>query len=299
MVTFEDQLKNSEILIKRWNGKANGKINIAMMLPTPHPEKKHFSRQQLEDLKYRSQASRALSKKYKLLFTMDGHSRGTIKFTHEKLNSLGPDALLSHCTDITAEEIRICKLTDTKIVHNVNSTNSIMGRCPVPELIDAGVTVMLGSDAEGPNISYDMFRNMFHCMHYHRIYYHDFRYMPPGKILEMVTIDSARALGLEKELGSLEPGKKADIILLDTFKPHIYPLNMLVDRVTCYANGNDVDTVIVDGEILMENRSVKTVDEAETLNMAQTEIETALDRTNFRHLLQPPERYWGRSKLAY
>ena len=113
-------------------------------------------------------------------------------------------------------------------------------------------------------------------------------YLPPGKVLEMVTIDAARALGMEKEIGSLEVGKKADIILVNMFKPHLYPLNMPVYRIVYFANGSDVDTVIVDGKVLMENRIVKTVNEEEVLEMAQRETEAMLDRMQLRDLLKTP-----------
>jgi cytosine/adenosine deaminase-related metal-dependent hydrolase len=124
---------------------------------------------------------------------------------------------------------------------------------------------MLGSDASAPDRSFDMFRHMFQCMRYHRRHYRDSRVLPAGKVLEMATIDAAKAMGLDQELGSIEAGKRADIILIDAYRPHLYPLNMAADRVAYYANGNDVDTVLVDGEILMEDRVVKTVDEAEVL----------------------------------
>jgi cytosine/adenosine deaminase-related metal-dependent hydrolase len=94
----------------------------------------------------------------------------------------------------------------------------------------------------------------------------------------------------------LEPGKKADVILVDAYKPHIYPLNMAVDRVAYYANGNDVDTVIVDGEVLMEGRVVRTVDEAEVLDAALAEVEAAIDRNDLRHLTEYTPGYWNRSR---
>jgi cytosine/adenosine deaminase-related metal-dependent hydrolase len=295
MVSFEDQLKTSEALIKEWHGKGEGRVNIAMMFPTPHPEVKPITGSLLDDLIYRSQATREISKKYGLLFTMDGHTRGTVKFCHEELDILGPDALLSHSTELTAEEIQICRDSETKIAHNPSAVASMVGRCPVPELLDAGVTVILGSDAAAPDRSYDMFRHMFQCMRYHRRYYRDPRVLPPGKVLEMATIEGAKALDLEKMIGSIEPGKKADLILVDMYKPHLYPLNMPVDRITCYANGNDVDTVIVDGEILMENRVVNTVNEDEVLERAQREIEAAVGRSGMKGLFETTEKYWGHS----
>jgi cytosine/adenosine deaminase-related metal-dependent hydrolase len=294
-VSFEDQLKVSEALIRRWN-REDGRVNVCMMLPTSHPERRPITGSELEDVKYMAKAMRELSKRYGVLFTQDGHTRGTVKFAHEELDLLGPDALLSHSTDLTDEEIGILRRTDTRVVHNPSAVASMTARCPVPELLDAGVTVMLGSDASAPDRSFDMFRHMFQCMRYHRRHYRDSRVLPPGKVLEMVTVDAARAMGLGDELGSLEPGKRADIILVDARRPHMYPLNMAVDRVAYYANGNDVATVLVDGEVLMEDGVVKTVDEGEVLEMAQVEAEAAIDRNDLRHLLDYTEGYWGRSR---
>jgi 5-methylthioadenosine/S-adenosylhomocysteine deaminase len=296
MISFEQQLETCETIIQRWHGKADGKINICMMFPTHHAENITLTEVQLQDLLYQAKTTRAITKKYNLLFTQDGHTRATVKFAHDKLGILGSDTFLSHSTELTPEEIQICKETDTRIVHNPSAVTSIRGRCPVPELLDAGVTVMLGSDAAAPDRSFDMFRHMFQCMRYHRFYYRNPSILPPGKVLEMLTIDAARALHLEKELGSLEPGKKADIILIDMFKPHLVPANMPVQRVAYYANGNDVDTVIINGEVLMENQQVKTVNEAEVLTLAQQAIKKAVQRTNLQLLLTIPESFWGVTK---
>jgi cytosine/adenosine deaminase-related metal-dependent hydrolase len=230
------------------------------------------------------------------LFTQDGHTRGTVKFAHEVLGILGADALLSHATELTDEEIEICSETNTRIVHNPSAIASIRGRCPVTELQSAGVTVMLGSDGVAPDRSYDMFRHMFQAMRYHRFHFRDPSYLPAGKVLEMATIDAARALGVDDEIGSLEPGKKADIILIDMFRPHLYPANMPLYRVAYFANGNDVETVIVNGEVLMLDRRVLTVDEVAVLQQAQREIEAALDRTGLQHLVATPEGFWGESE---
>ena len=161
-----------------------------------------------------------------LVFTQDGHNKGSVDYAKE-LGILGPNALLSHSTDLTTEEIRIVADTGTSIAHNPSAIASILGRCPVPELLEAGANVCLGSDATAPDRSGDMFRHMQQCMHYHRTFFNDPSWLPPGKVLEMCTIDAAKALGMEKEIGSLEVGKKADIVLLDLRRPHLYPLTCL------------------------------------------------------------------------
>ena len=182
------------------------------------------------------------------------------------------------------------------LLHNPSAIMSIRGRCPVPELIDAGVTVALGSDGAAPDRGYDMFRHMFQCMHYHRRHFRDAQVLPHGKVLEMATIDAARALSLDHEIGSLQAGKKADIILVDLFKPHLMPLNMPVLRVTCFANAADVCTTIVDGRILMDEYRVLSVDEADILEDAQDACERMLDRSGLRHLTESPARLWGVSR---
>ena len=295
MVGFEDYLASSESLVEGWHGGADGRMRLMVMLPTHKPE---GGRVDLGELKAQADAVRSLTRKHGVMFAQDGHSRGTVKFAHEQLGVLGPDALLSHSTGLTDEEIEICRETDTKIVHNPSAVAAIMARCPVPELIDAGVTVILGSDGNAPDRSFDMFRHMFQCMHYQRTHFHDPSYMPQGKVLEMVTIDSARALGVENDLGSLEAGKKADMILVDMEKPHLYPSNMPVFRITNFASGHDVDTVMVDGKVLMEGRVVKSVSESEALEVAQRATEKMLDRAGVRELLELPDGFWGSSRYA-
>lgn len=292
VVEFDDQLTTCETLIQRWHQQSNKRIHICLTSPTPRA-----GDADLADSIAQAQAMRKLSQRYGTRFTQDGHVQGSVKLAHEQFDLLGSDVFLSHCIDLTEEEVRICRDTDTKVVHNPSANFSIMGRCPVPELLDAGVTVMLGSDGTAPNRSFDMFRHMFQCMHYHRTYHHDPQLLPPGKVLEMVTIDAARGLGLDDELGSLEPGKKADVILIDMAKPHLYPLNMPVYRLAYFANGSDVDTVIVDGQVLMEHRTALTVNEADVLELAQRESEAMLDRTELRGLLEMPENVWGHSRF--
>jgi cytosine/adenosine deaminase-related metal-dependent hydrolase len=200
---------------------------------------------------------------------------------------------MSHSIDLTEEDIAVTRETNTRIVHNPSAVMSIRGRCPVPELIDAGVTVAIGSDGSAPDRGYDMFRHMFQCMHYHRRHFRDAGVLPHGKVLEMVTIDAARALSMDQQIGSLEPGKKADIILVDLFKPHMLPLNMPVFRVTCFANAADVCTTIVGGQILMHERKVLSVEEDAVLEQAQIACERMLERSGLRHLTQDPDRLWG------
>ena len=268
-----------------------------MMFPTHHPETTPLAPAALAELTAQARAARALSKRYGLLFTQDGHSRGSVKFAYAIFDILGPDALLSHATGMTDEEIAIVARTGTKIVHNPSANAAMREQFRLVELLDAGVTVMLGSDGVAPDRSYDLFRHMFQAMRYHRAALKDTKVLPAGKVLEMVTIDAARALGLEKEIGSLEPGKKADVILVDWFRPHLVPMNMPLYRLAYFANGNDVSTVLVNGRVLMRDRVVLSVNEEEVLLMAQREADAAIRRTGLERLTETPDGFWGRSRL--
>ena len=297
-IAFEDQLRTCETLIQRWHGADNGRIAIAMNLPVFRKADVDGGPAAVAELIEQSTAARDMGRRHGVRITQDGHRDGSIEIADRLFDLLGPDLFLSHCIDMTDHEITRCRETGTKIVHNPSAVAAIMGRCPVPELIEAGVTVVIGSDGAAPNRSLDMFRHMFQCMHYHRTHFKDPAYLPPGKVMEMVTIDAATVLGLEDEIGSLEVGKKADMILIDMEKPHLYPPNMPLYRIPYYANGADVDTVMVDGRVLMEGRTVTTVDEAALLAAAARETEIMIERSGLQALLETPEGFWRSPKYS-
>ncbi len=295
-VDLETQLGTSQTLIEEGHGAHDGRIRMALATPV-------FRRRDKGDgapaAEIAALAERVLQlrRRHDLVLTQDGHRAGTLTAA-AGLGFLGPWAVMSHAVDLTQEDIQACIDTGTAIVHNPSAVASIRGRCPVPELLDAGVTVMIGSDGAAPDRGYDMFRHMAQCMHYHRRHFRDPLVLPPGKAIEMVTIDAATGLGLGHEIGSLEVGKRADVVLVDAAKPHLYPPNMPVTRIAQFASAADVDTVIVDGRILMRDRRVASVDEAEVLDAAKRETELMLERTGLRHLTEEPAGFWRQSRLV-
>lgn len=291
-IDYETMYETCAAIIDAEHGGADGRINICITLPVFQPQHDPEHAQFEPDFRAQARSYAELARRHGLRFTQDGHCAGTLALAHQELGLLGENAFMSHSIDLTPEDIAACVATDTRIVHNPSAIMSIRGRCPVPELIEAGVTVALGSDGIAPDRSYDMFRHMFQCMHYHRRHFRDAGVLPHGKVLEMATIDAARALGLEREIGSLEAGKKADIIAVDLFKPHLMPLNMPVHRVTCFANGADVCTTIVNGRVLMEDRKVTSVDETAVMEAAQIAADRMLARTGLEPMLAAPANLW-------
>lgn len=268
-VSFQTQMQVSADLIARRNDVLGRRTGIALILPVYTTG--HLGRSG-DEIRAMSARMRALQDETGVLFTQDGHREGSIAVARD-LGLLSPRAALSHSIDLTPADFDALHETGASIVHNPSAIMSIRGRCPVPELIEAGITVCLGSDAAAPDRGYDMFRHMAQAMHYHRRHYRDASVLPEGKTLELCTIDAARALDLDADLGSLEPGKKADIVLLDGRKPHLWPPVMPLNRITHFATAADVDTVLVDGRVLMERRRVETLDPDEVLDTAQAEAD--------------------------
>lgn len=293
-VSFDDQVSTSANLVRRWNGAADGRIRMFLFAPLYWPGRSDSSAEVRALFEVQNREMRALSRELGVGITQDNHQAGTIRAAHDA-GFLGPDVLLSHCVDISAEEIGLLAATDTKVVHNPMALVSLLGRCPVPELKAAGVTVAVGSDASSPDRNNDMLRHALEAMRIQRRHFRDLTVMPPGEALEMITIDAARALGLDHEIGSIEVGKKADLITIGTQRAHLAPMHMPVQQLLHYANAADIDTVVVDGRVLMREREVKGLDEADIVADAQRECALAIDRSDLRPLLQGTKRLWGPS----
>ncbi len=291
-VGFEQQLETIQALIETCHGRDN--IQVATLMPV-YREEIHDP-ENVATIERQGRLVRDLGKRHGTLFHQDGHRSGSIEMADRMFGLLGPDASLSHSTDLTEADIDTLARTGAAIVHNPSAIASVRGYCPVPTLLDRGITVALGSDGTAPDRSTDMFRHMFQCIRLHQREHRDERLMPPGKVLEMATIDAARALRLDHEIGSLEPRKRADLITIDLRKPHLAPRNMPIWRLVCFANGQDVDTVIIDGAVKMRARQVAHVDMAEILDQAQAETDAMLDRANLRHVLAEPPGIWGKAR---
>jgi len=197
----------------------------------------------------------------------------------EKIGFLGPDVLAAHCIHLSKREMRIMAKHNVKVSYNpVVNMKLAQGTARIKDLMDLGVTVGIGTDGPASNNSLDMFESMKIAALLQKQYYKDPTVMSAQTVLKMATIDGARVLGLEKMVGTLEAGKKADVILLDFKKPHLTPAHDPYANMVYSAHGSDVDTVIVDGKVLMENREVKTLDEEEVMLKAQKTATNLLKR---------------------
>jgi cytosine/adenosine deaminase-related metal-dependent hydrolase len=294
-VTLERQLAVCEALVASRHDRVDSMSRVMLCAPVAFSGRPGVTPELARQYDDTAREVRALSRSLGVGFTQDGHKGGTVRAA-QAAGLLGPDALLSHCIDLHEDEIRAIAETGTKVAHNPSANFSIIGRCPAIELMEAGATVAIASDGTAPDRSFDMFRHMTQAMHYHRRHFRDAKVLPPGKALEMITCDAAAALGMADEIGSLEAGKRADIALVNLRAPHLWPGDMPLYRLVCFAIGSDVDTVLVGGRVVMAGRRVLTVAEDAVLDDATREIGLALDRTGMRAMTAMPAGFWNATR---
>ena len=195
---------------------------------------------------------------------------------------LGRNCVAAHCVWLSDAEIALMRETGTQISHNPTSNAKLgNGIARLPEMLRAGINVGIGHDAAECNNSRDLFEVMKFASLMHRASRVDASLQQAGDVLRMATRNGARALG--HQTGQLAPGSKADVILVDLQSPMFTPLmpgnaEHLFSHLVFAANGSCVDTTIIDGRIVMENRQLTTVDEQKVLREANAAFRRVLDR---------------------
>lgn len=191
--------------------------------------------------------------------------RSPVRYLRD-IGLLDDNLLAFHCVWLDAEDIAMFARTGAKVVHNPESNMKLAsGVAPVPDLQMAGVTVALGTDGCASNNNLDLFQEMDTAAKLHKAFRLDPTVMSAGTVLNMATRDGARALGLGEDVGSLRPGMKADVITVDFNSPHLTPVYSELSHLVYCASGSDVDTVVINGRIVMRHRKLLTVDEAEVM----------------------------------
>ncbi len=190
--------------------------------------------------------------------------RGIRPFEYlEKIGFLGPDVVAAHCVWLSDEEIEIIKKHGVKVSHNPCSNMKLAsGVSPVSKLIENDICVSIGTDGASSNNNLDLIEELKTASLLQKVSTLDPKVLTSDEAIEMATIKGAEALGLDDEIGSIEVGKKADIILIDTNSANMVPdSSSLSSNVIYSANGSNVDTTICNGKILMENKKLTTLDE--------------------------------------
>lgn len=177
------------------------------------------------------------------------------------LEVLSENLVADHCVVLTDEDMDLLKTFDVKVSHNPESNMKLAsGIAPVPALLERGVCVGLGTDGCASNNDLDLFSEMDTAAKLHKVASLDPTAADALAVLAMATTSGARALGLENAAGSLTPGKKADLIVIDTNKPHLTPMYNPVSHLVYAARGDDVTATVIDGRVVMEKGNLVTID---------------------------------------
>ncbi len=196
---------------------------------------------------------------------------------------LGPNVLLSHVLGLDDAEIECLARTGTAVamcpVTAAKGAKGIAAEGRMPELLQRGVRVALGSDSPNNSNHLDMVRTMNMAAIQYKDARRDMRQIPAEQALEMATLVGAQALGLGHELGSITPGKRADLVLFDTRRPEWQALFNPVNNLVYNADGRSVHTVIVDGRVVVDAYRQSFVDEERLYARVQEIGEQLLART--------------------
>jgi 5-methylthioadenosine/S-adenosylhomocysteine deaminase len=275
----ESSIEESLALLETWNGKAQGRIRYCF-------------------------APRfAISCTTELLETVGklARERGVMIHTHasenrseceiveketglrniaylDQVGITGSHVALAHCVHLDETEVGILQSTKTNVVHCPSSNSKLgSGIAPIKDLVGRGISVSLGADGAACNNRLDMFSEMRLAALLQKTL-HGPDTLNAETVLRLATVGGANALGLGNELGSLEVGKLADVSVVRVDRPHLTPRADLISTLVYATQTTDVDTVIIDGQIVMRERKLLTIDEAETIAAANREQEDLLGR---------------------
>jgi len=278
-----ESVKRSASLVERFDGAADGRIRCFLAPHSPYtcgPETLLKALEEAERLdtglhihvaETRDEAEK-IERRYGV--RVEG---GVVKYL-ERIGFLNRRVVAAHCVWLTQQEVSILRRRDVSVSVNIVSNMKLSdGIPPVPELLRAGVRVGLGTDGPSSNNCLDMFEEMKTLSLVYKALREDPTLMDVQTVLRIATKGGADALGF-KDLGLIEPGMKADMIVVDMRRPRMTPVHNPVSNLVYAGKGPDVRTVIVDGRVVMEDWEIKTVDEERVLEEASRRAQNLVSR---------------------
>lgn len=197
----------------------------------------------------------------------------------DSVGLLSPSTVLVHMVHLDDSDIKLLSESGTHVAHCPTSNAKLAsGICRVPDLQKAGVNIGLGTDGAPCNNSCDMLQEMKLAAIIHKSISYDPEAVPAESVLEMATINGAKALGLQDRIGSLEIGKKADFVAVDVRGIHTQPWFNAVSAVVYTATGRDVDVVVVDGKMVVKGGELLTMNEKEIIEEAKRRSGEVVER---------------------
>lgn len=289
----KEDKKALEDLAKNWHNKVDGLIRVSVDPHAPYTVDPEYMKE-LKNIRdelnrrYGSENSPIIfhthiaetedeNKKIETAFNVQVYN-GVMEYL-DSLGVLEEKIVAAHCVALTDRDIAVMKKRKVKVSHNpISNLKLASGISPVPKMLAENLTVSLGTDSPCSNNTADMFEVVKTTALVHKGVGKNPTLIPAEKVLEMATLEGAKALSWENEIGTIEVGKKADLAIIDFKKPHLYPLYNEISHLVYAAKASDVETVIINGKIVMENRKITTLKIDRVMNEAAKAKERLLTK---------------------
>lgn len=275
---MEKILDNNEWLFKQYHGSGDGRIQVwfgIRQVMSCSPELIQAAAQKAREYNTGLHAHLA-EHRDEVRYCLEKYKLRPVEYL-DSLGALGPNLLTAHNVVYSEQELEILRDRNVKIVHCPRANFNSHGFPKTPRMMQMGMSIGIGSDgSSGSNLSlWDeirVFRSGIHA--YWGLPVFDPLVMPANELLKMITVGGAQALQIEKEVGTIEVGKKADVILVNIEQPHIWPTRNLVNTIVESVTSKDVEDVIIDGKLVMKNREMLTLDEERIMYESAASMES-------------------------
>jgi 5-methylthioadenosine/S-adenosylhomocysteine deaminase len=198
----------------------------------------------------------------------DRYGRSPVEHLHS-LGLLGPHLVADHCVHLNSDEVKLLATHAVRVIHNPESNMKLAsGIAPLPDMLKEGIAVGLGTDGCASNNNLDLLSEMDMTAKLHKMHSGDTTVLDAQTVVRMATLEGAKALGMDRSVGSLEVGKKADLIIINVNKPHMIPMYDPFSHLVYSAGGNDVTHTIIHGRVVMEKRRLLSMHLEEVISRA-------------------------------
>ncbi len=275
----DKSIDESLALFDAWHGKANGRIRYCFaprfaISCTRNLLEKVAGLARERDLMIHTHAS---ENRTECALVEDETGLRNIAYLHS-LGLTGRHVALAHCVHLNDDEVGTLASTGTNVVHCPSSNLKLgSGIAPIAKMLERGISVSLGADGAACNNRLDMFTEMRTAALLQKAL-HGPEVLTANRALRMATIDGARAMGLDGDIGSLETGKRADVAVVRLGRLHTTPKGDVISSLVYAAEAGDVETVLIDGRFVMRERELLGINEAETVAAANAEVENLIIR---------------------
>lgn len=282
--TAKEELDEQEKLFLKYNNTADGRVKIWFGLRTifNNSDELIVGTKKLADKYNTGIHMHVLEVKDEMDYTRATRGETTVEHLY-RLGALGPNLVAAHVVWLTEREIDLFRLYDVKASHNpAAAMKVVLGFARIPEMIEKGITVAIGTDGAPSNNRMDMMRDMYLTSLIHKGRTLDPKTVSAETVLEMATINGAKCALMEKEIGSLEVGKKADLIILNPNTIHSLPMIDPVANVVYAMNSENVESTICNGKWLMKEKEILFVNEKEFLEKVKEQSKKVMEKAGIK-----------------